>query len=256
MVDSTAGKTGREDDGVGIALDEADRGDELAVRLNEVARTLHHQGNEQETLDEIVRAAVGTIPGARHAGIMTIVDKRDVRTVAVTGDVPGGVDQVQYDTGQGPCLDTLYRHKIVNVPDLGADNPWPVFAERTLALGVASMLSFRLFVQDDDLGALNMYAPEPHAFGEESEHVGLLFAGHAAVALASAQKRDHLTEAVHTRDLIGQAKGILMERHKLTADQAFTLLVRASQRANTKLRDLAEQLTRTGEMPTGPRRRT
>ncbi|MEV8441134.1 GAF and ANTAR domain-containing protein [Actinosynnema sp. NPDC051121] len=223
--------------------------DDLAVRLNEVARALHAQPNAQDTLDEIVRAAVDTIPGAWHAGIMTIVGKRDIRTVAATDDVPRDVDQAQYDTGQGPCLTALYQQKIVSAPDLSEEQRWPEFARRALALDVSSMLSFRLFVEGDDLGALNLYSPDTQAFDDESEHVGLLFAGHAAVALATAQEREHLAEAVLTRDLIGQAKGILMERHKLTADQAFAVLVRASQQANLKLRALAEQLTETGRLP-------
>ncbi|PSL51705.1 GAF domain-containing protein [Saccharothrix carnea] len=226
-------------------------GDDLAAQLNEVARALHGRNGSQDTLDEIVRAAVDTIPGTWHAGIMTIVGKRDVRTVASTGDVPRDVDQVQYDTGQGPCLTALYQQTIVRAPDLAEEARWPVFAQRALALDVSSMLSFRLYVHGDDLGALNLYSPDVRAFDEESEHVGLLFAGHAAVALSTAQEREHLTEAVRTRDLIGQAKGILMERHKLTADQAFAVLVRASQQANLKLRDLAEKLTRTGELPRG-----
>ncbi|MER5265373.1 GAF and ANTAR domain-containing protein [Actinosynnema sp. NPDC002837] len=226
-------------------------GDDLAARLNEVARTLHRQDSAQDTLDEIVRAAVETIPGAWHAGIMTIVGKRDVRTVATTSDVPRDVDQVQFDTGQGPCLSALYQQKIVSAPDLAAETRWPLFAKRARALDVASMLSFRLYVEGDDLGALNLYSPDTRAFDEESEHVGLLFAGHAAVALATAQEREHLADAVQTRDLIGQAKGILMERHRLTADQAFSVLVRASQQSNLKLRVLAERLTRTGQLPSG-----
>ena len=226
-----------------------DTPDDLAARLNEVARTLHKQDNAQDTLDVIVRTAVGTIPGARHAGIMTIIGKREVKTVASTDDVPSAVDQVQYDTGQGPCLTALYQQKVVSAPDLTKESRWPVFAQRALALGVQSMLSFRLYVSGDDLGALNLYSPDAYAFDDESEHVGLLFAGHAAVALATAQERDHLADAVQTRDLIGQAKGILMERHKLTSEQAFSVLVRASQLTNMKLRKLAEQLTSTGELP-------
>ncbi|MGW4112975.1 GAF and ANTAR domain-containing protein [Actinosynnema sp. NPDC004786] len=224
-------------------------GEDLAARLNAVSRALHRQNNAQDTLDEIVRTAVGTIPGARHAGIMTILGKREVRTVASTDDVPNEVDRIQYATGQGPCLTALYQQKVVSAPDLADESRWPLFAERALEFDVTSMLSFRLYMDGDDLGALNLYAPEAHAFEEESNHVGLLFAGHAAVALATAQERDHLAEAVHTRDLIGQAKGILMERHKLTADQAFSVLVRVSQQSNMKLRDLAEQLAHTGQLP-------
>ncbi|MGW5052611.1 ANTAR domain-containing protein [Actinokineospora sp. NPDC004072] len=220
------------------------------MQLSEVARTLQEQDNAQDTLDAIVRSAVQTIPGAEHAGIITVVSRRQIETVAVTDELPNQVDQGQYDAGQGPCLDALYQHKMVSVPDLAAERRWPSFTERVQQLRVASMLSFQLFVRDDDLGALNLYSALPRAFNEESEHVGLLFADHAAVALAAARKQDHLAEAITTRDLIGQAKGILMERHKLTADQAFSLLVRASQHTNLKLRDLADHLTRTGELRT------
>lgn len=233
--------------------DGSSRNDELAVQLAEVARTLEEQDNAQDTLDEIARAAMDTIPGARNAGITMVVDKRDVRTVSQTADVVGQVDRAQYDTGQGPCLTGLYEHKTVTMPDMATEQRWPAFTERARKLDVASMISFRLFVTDNDLGALNLYSSEPHAFDEDAEHVGMLFATHAAVALAGALKQEHMAQAVQGRDLIGQAKGILMERHKLTGDQAFTVLVRTSQRTNTKLRDLASHLVHTGELPTRPR---
>ncbi|GAA3465038.1 GAF and ANTAR domain-containing protein [Saccharothrix longispora] len=221
---------------------------DLAVRLSEVAQGLQTRHGAQETLDEIVRAAVETIPGARHAGVMTVVGKREVKTVTGTADVVFDVDRLQYETGEGPCLTALFQERVVSVPDLGDEPRWPVFGSRAEALGVSSMLSFQLYVRDDDLGALNLYSPDVRGFDEESWHVGVLFASHAAVALADARKEDHLTEAVHTRDLIGQAKGILMERHKLTADQAFSVLVRVSQQSNTKLRDLAQHLAETGRL--------
>ncbi|CCH29512.1 GAF and ANTAR domain-containing protein [Actinosynnema sp. NPDC047251] len=229
-------------------------GSELAVRLADVARELHEQDDPQRTLDSIVAAAVGTIPGAVHAGVM-VVDQGEVRTVAVTGEVPAAIDQAQYETGQGPCLQALLEQNLVSTPDLDSETRWPAFAARARASEVSSMLSFRLYARGSDVGALNLYASTAHAFDEESEHVGRLFAEHAAVALANAQQRAHLAEAVRTRDLIGQAKGILMERHKLTADQAFTLLVRASQRTNSKLRDLAEELTTTGSLTVEANRR-
>ncbi|KOV85359.1 GAF and ANTAR domain-containing protein [Nocardia sp. NRRL S-836] len=222
---------------------------DLATQLAGIARMLQRQGDEQATMDAIVHAAVGTVPGAEHAGIMTVLGRREIRTVASTGELPCDVDQAQFDTGQGPCLAALYQDRVVSVPDVAQDERWPLFADSAAKLEVGSMLSFQLFVQDDDLGALNLYAGEARAFDDESHHVGNLFAGHAAIALAAAQQRRHMGEAVQTRDLIGQAKGILMERHKLSADQAFTVLVRTSQLTNTKLRDLAEQLTTTGELP-------
>jgi GAF domain-containing protein len=222
---------------------------DLAAHLTRIARMLQKQGGEQETMDAIVHAAVGTIPGAEHAGIMTVLRRSEIRTVATTGDLPCEVDQAQLEAGQGPCLTALYDENIVSVPDVERDGRWPLFTERAVKLEVASMLSFQLFVENDDLGALNLYANGVNAFSDESEHVGSLFAGHAAIALSAAQERRHLGEAVQTRDLIGQAKGILMERHGLDADQAFAALTRVSQLTNTKLRDIAEQLTRTGKLP-------
>ena len=121
-------------------------------------------------------------------------------------------------------------------------------------LSELSALSFQLFVTGSNLGALNLYARRPRAFGEESEDVGLVLAAHAAVALAGAQHEQNLQRAVSSRDTIGQAKGILMERHKLTADQAFDVLARVSQELNRKLVDIARELAETGAVP-GDRRR-
>jgi hypothetical protein len=123
---------------------------------------------------------------------------------------------------------------------------WPRFAHRAAEAGAGSMLSFRLWVEGDDLGALNLYGRQPNAFDEESEQVGLLFVSHAAIAWASAQKQDQLAESVDARDLIGQAKGIVMERYKLDSLKAFALLVRTSQHTNLKLRDIAAELALTG----------
>jgi hypothetical protein len=113
------------------------------------------------------------------------------------------------------------------------------------------MLSFQLYVEGDNLGALNLYSRTPVAFDDESEHVGLLFASHAAIAYDAVRQQTGLARSVATRQLIGQAQGILMERHKITADQAFGLLVRASQHRNTKLRDVADALVHSGELPHG-----
>lgn len=223
---------------------------DLAAHLTEIARLLQTQYGEQDTMDAIVHSAVGTIPGAEHAGIMTVTGRKEIRTVATTGDLPTQVDQAQYDTGEGPCLTALYEEKIVPVPDVVENGRWPDFGRKVAELKVGSMLSFQLFVENEDLGALNLYSGEVGAFDEESHHVGSLFAGHAAIALAAAQERNQLASAAQTRDLIGQAKGILMERHHITADQAFAVLVRTSQHTNVKLREIAEHLATTRKLPT------
>ncbi|WP_433272194.1 GAF and ANTAR domain-containing protein [Actinosynnema sp. CS-041913] len=227
----------------------------VASRLAELARALQQQDNPQETLDEMVLAAVGTVPGAEQAGVTTIRERREVDTVAASDQLVHKIDAIQYETGQGPCLAALYDDKTVLAADLATEPRWPLFTERARDLGVGSMLSFQLFVAGDDLGALNLYALRSEAFDDESIQVGMLFATHAAVALAAAQRQQELVQALHTRDLIGQAKGILMERYKLTGDQAFALLTRVSQHTNTKLRGLAEELVTSGELSGLPPKR-
>lgn len=193
-------------------------------------------------LDEVVVAAVTLIPGTDE-GSISLVTGRNVTSHRPCGELPRRIDALQAEVGEGPCLDAVFEHQTVRVPDMANEQRWLNFAPRAAQAGAGgSMLSFQLYVQGDNLGALNLYGHRPNAFDDESEHVGLLFASHAAVAFADAQKIEQLNRAVDSRDLIGQAKGILMERYKINADQAFTVLVRVSQQNNRKLRDLAQEL--------------
>ena len=222
--------------------------EQLARQLSGLARNLQEEETLQDTLQRIVRAAVENVPGAEFAGITVVEGRRKVSTQAWTDKLVCDADRSQYETSQGPCLDTVYEQQTVRVCDIQTEERWPEFTARGAKLGLGSQISFQLYVTGDNLGALNLYSKTPEAFGDESEQIGLLFASHAAVAMASAQKLERLARGMQTRDLIGQAKGILMERYRLTADQAFALLVRASQAANIKLRDVAEHLAATGEL--------
>lgn len=222
--------------------------DHLALRLGDLARYLQEQDTVEDTLQGIVDTAVQTVPGAEHAGLSVVEEHKAMSTVAFSDDLVCRVDKAQVDFEQGPCVDALYEERVVRVLDTTRERRWPRFAAHAAELGVRSMLSFQLYVTGDGLGALNLYAERADAFTEESEQVGWLFATHAAVAMADAQKLAHLTRAVSTRDLIGQAKGILMERHKITGDRAFALLVRASQHSNTRLVEVAEHLVRSGSL--------
>jgi hypothetical protein len=139
---------------------------------------------------------------------------------------------------------------VVSVPDLSTDRRWPAFSKAAFGAGARSMLSFQLFVNGDHLGALNLFGKDVGVFDAESERIGAMVAAHAAVALAGSQQVSQLVRALDTRDLIGQAKGILMERYKITAQEAFLLLSRASSDMNVKLREVAEDLTVSGEMHT------
>ena len=225
----------------------------LAHILSDLARSLQNEHSLNDTLHGIVVAAVQTVPGSQYAGLTVVEARRAVETQAATDELVHKVDQAQYETGQGPCLDAVYEQHTVRLTDTASEDRWPLFTRRAAELGIRSMLSFQLYVTQGNLGALNLYSAHRDAFDDESEDVGLLFAAHAAVAMAGARRNEHLARALSMRDLIGQAKGILMERHKLTADQAFALLVRASQRTNIKLGDIAGSLTQTGELPRSPR---
>jgi transcriptional regulator with GAF, ATPase, and Fis domain len=221
--------------------------DTLASTLSDLARSLHQERGVEDTLRGIVFAAVDTVPGAQEAALSVIEGRRRVQTQAGTADLVHAVDQVQYDTGEGPCLSSLYQQRTVRLSNMLTERRWPRFTGRAAELGVGSMLSFQMYVERDNLGALNLYSRDTEAFTDESEQVGLLFATHAALAMADARNQERLHRAMEVRDLIGQAKGILMERHKLTGDQAFTLLVRASQNTNRKLIEIARYLAETGE---------
>lgn len=216
--------------------------DDLAGALESVAQSMQAAPSPHDTLEKITEAAVHLITGAEHSAITLVTGRKEIETVTATDDVVRAVDQAQYDTQEGPCLDALYDDDVVRMSDMEAEQRWPEFTARARDHGVRSMLCFRLFMRDRDAGALNMYASDPDAFTDDSVETGRLLATHAAVALAAARKIDQLEHAVDSRDLIGQAKGILMERHNLTEDDAFQLLVRASQTTHIKLIDVARRV--------------
>lgn len=228
--------------------------DDLAVRLSESAREMQHHEDPDETLRAVVAAAVALIPGADEGSITVITGRRQVQSEAASSELASSVDALQQELGEGPCLDAVYDQESVCVSDTATDQRWPTFAVRAREAGAASLLALQLFVDGDSLGALNLYGRRPGAFDEESEHVGSLFAAHAAIAYSAARRESELRRAVSTRELIGQAQGILMERHRITADQAFAMLVAASQQVNVKLREVADALVHTGQMPTSGKR--
>lgn len=220
----------------------------LAARLSEFARTIQQSDEPHAALENIVHAAVELIPGCEAGSISAVVGRQRLESQAPSAELPRVVDALQEEAGEGPCLDAAYEHVTVRVPDMATETRWPRFAARAAAAGAASMLSFQLYVEGDNLGALNLYATTAGAFTEESEHVGLLFASHAAIAYAAVQQMSGLVRKVETRQLIGQAQGILMERHKIDSLQAFEHLVRASQQSNTKLREVADRLIYSGSL--------
>ena len=226
-----------------------DRERDLATELAELARSLQQKPDADAVLAGFVHAALDLIPGVDEGSVSVVLGRKNVGSRAPSGDLPERIDALQMETGEGPCLEAAYEHRTVRVPDMAHETRWPLFAKRATEAGAKGMLSIQLWVEGDNLGALNLYSYEPNAFTDESENIGLLVASHAAVAFAEAEKSRQLHAAVDSRDIIGQAKGILMERHKITGEQAFIVLSMASQRSNTKLRDVADHLITSGELP-------
>lgn len=222
--------------------------DALATRLGDIARELQNEDNPDSMLAGIVHAALELVPHAHDASVSLVTGRRTIDSRAASSELPRQVDALQSETGQGPCLDASYEELVVSVPDLSSDTRWPDFSPAAFKLGARSMLSFQLFVDGAHLGALNLFGHDANVFDAESERIGSLVAAHAAVAVAGSKQVSQLTQALDTRDLIGQAKGILMERYKITAQEAFLLLSRASSELNIKLHDVAERLTVSGEM--------
>ncbi|GAB3537105.1 GAF and ANTAR domain-containing protein [Arthrobacter tecti] len=217
--------------------------------MSQLARSLQAEKDPQEILIHLVRAAIDLVPGADEGSISVVEGRRRVNSQVPSSDLPRDVDAVQSEVGQGPCLDAVYEHETVMVPDMATEQRWPEFSHRAAALGAASMLSFQLYVEGDNLGALNLYGRAPHTFTDESEQVGKLIASHAAIAFADARKLGQMRDASHSRDIIGQAKGILMERYNITAQHAFVILTQYSSHTNTKLFDIADYLATTGALP-------
>ncbi|KQO03700.1 hypothetical protein ASF21_05470 [Arthrobacter sp. Leaf234] len=223
--------------------------DDVAGRLSELARSLQREDSEDAVLERLVPGSIDLVPGADEASITLVTGRRRVESRAPSGRLAQVLDELQERTGEGPCLSAVYDEQTVRVPDLRDEDRWPEFSAEAARAGAGSMLSFQLFVEGDNLGALNLVGRAPNAFTEESEYVGLLVAAHAAVAFADAQKLHQFKDAIATRDLIGQAKGILMERYAITAGQAFIMLVQVSADTNVKLLAVADELARSGRLP-------
>jgi len=225
---------------------EDDHDSDIAETFARVARLLVAEEGMERTLSKIAELAVETIDGCEHAG-MSLVQRGRIHTPGSSDELAKGLDAIQEEVGQGPCLDALRDHEVFQVDRLAEEQRWPLFARRAAdETGVASILSFRLFAEEDTMGSLNLYSKKPAAFDDEARMLGAVFAAHAAVAMSSARKEEQLREALQSRDVIGQAKGLLMARENVSSDEAFEMLKKASQRLNVKLTAIATRVvTRT-----------
>lgn len=225
----------------------ADYPDHLSEGIAELSRLLVNEEALDDTLQRVADLACRYLAGADVAGVTLLPDSKPT-TAVFTDPASPEIDSAQYETGVGPCLDAFRHQQVLGNPSTIEDDRWPAFSKACVEHGIMSTLSLPLGVRGNGIGALNLYAKAPAAFSEEDEQVGMMFAAQASVALANAQLYDsayrmtqQLQEALTSRAVIDQAKGILMGQHGVGADQAFELLRSRSQRENRKLRDLAQE---------------
>jgi hypothetical protein len=228
----------------------------LGQQLSELARELETAQDIEAIMHRIVTAAVHEIDGAIGASITLLTDGV-ITSPAHSDDFAAAVGDIQRTTRSGPCVETAREEITVRADNLNTETRWPEFTSQALELGVQSVLSFQLFVEGDSMGALDVYGGQINAFSSEAENTGLLLASHAAIAMAASRDISNLQLGMENRDIIGQAKGILMERFKIAPHEAFDLLVMASQSTHRKLREVADELAATGELaaPSSPPRR-
>jgi hypothetical protein len=220
----------------------------LANQFAAAARALASEVSVAAALQRLVDIARVIVPGCHHAGV-TVLRRGRPRTSAATDDVYAAIDLIQYETGEGPCLSAIVEQPAYRTGDLAAETRWPGFAgpavERT---GVRSVLAYRLSSE----GALTLYSRERDAFDDEAEAIGTILAAHAALALARAREREQISgleQAVASNRSIGMAIGILMAIYRVGQDEAFDLLRTVSQRTNRKLREIADEVVHTGQLP-------
>lgn len=225
--------------------------DDLRDELAAAAREMQEDDSPQAAMERAVTLATQIIPGCEAAGVCVVYRGDRIDTHATSSDSLRQIDALQHELDEGPCLDALRENDTVVSDDLSTDDRWPTWGPQVVErLGLLSSVSYRLYSNDKDLGALNLYGKNRSAFTVEDIHDGLALAAHVGVALAAAQEVEQLEKALGGRTVIGQATGILMERFDLAPDRAFSVLSRMSQQRNVKIRQLAEEIVTTRRIPT------
>ncbi len=209
--------------------------------MRTMAEALSQPGDLDQALDRIVHAAASTVPGADYASITVKRAGGQLKTTTATAALVREADELQYELREGPCYEAVTVNATTYSPDLARDPRWPRFGPRAAEMGLLSQMAVRLTNRDDEVTGLNLYSHTRKAF-EDSEGLPELFASHARVALGYATQLQTLQCAIGTRETIGKAIGILMERYDLTSERAFEFLIRQSQNSNVKLRDVAAEV--------------
>lgn len=219
-----------------------------ALAFAERARKIASNRSAEESIAQIVQLAMDGV-GCEYASVTLVHADGTLETVASTHPVVEQADALQYELHEGPCLTAAETNGLYVIPETATDPRWPNWGPKAAALGLHSILSVHLFTDRQVLGALNLYARPAYQYTEEDIEAAQVVAAHASVSLARSRSEQNLWKAIDSRHVIGQAQGVLMERHSLSAEQAFSVLKRYSQQNNVKLHEVAVVLLRTGELP-------
>ena len=218
--------------------------------MQELTEQFAHPTEIDVTLRGVTASSVDLIDGVESADVLLVAGPELFRSIAATSKLAVEIDDLQKRFREGPCLDAAIGNPMVMCNDLREDSRWPSFAAAAVAAGVHSLMSFQLYTHNARMGALNFFGIKPDVFTIENEAVGAMLATHAAVALIADDERLQFQSALASRDIIGQAKGIIMERFDVDAVRAFELLKSLSQNSNSRLGLVAEELVSRGPEPT------
>ena len=228
-----------------MTVNDRSRVEATHLRIAELVQDLHSRPDtDSETvLAELVEHAAIEIPGAQYAGVTVTRNAKHIDTPAATHKWPILLDEVQQRHREGPCLTAAWEEKIIHVADLETDDRFPLYRQEALAqTPIRAVMAFQLFIADETMGALNVYAEQSNAFDQTSKDIGRIFAAHSSVAWNSARRDEQFKRALASRDAIGQAKGMIMERYGVDAVQAFEVLRKLSQDSNVPLVQVANEL--------------
>jgi GAF domain-containing protein len=213
----------------------------IRAAMAALVKTLASPTKIREALGVLTAGAVDAIPGADYASISIRHASGELETVASTHPVVSDIDACQYRLQEGPCYDAVTDESFTAVFDLERDARWPNYGPAAAKMGLHAQLAVLLTDDRRERSALNLYAAQPHMFNNDSIDMAEMFASHAAVAMGLVRTVETLGEAIGTRQVIGQAAGIIMERYQIDEERAFAFLVRISQDSNVKLREVAAE---------------
>ncbi|ROR90999.1 GAF and ANTAR domain-containing protein [Nocardioides aurantiacus] len=228
---------------------------EIARAVAHAANQMHRAAGVDDTLEVIVRSAAEALPTFDHIGVSTVEKDGQIVTRASTSALVLELDDLQYTLHEGPCVSSMDGDDVVPAPHIETDHRWPSYLPGALRMGLRSQLGVRLHLDDrGTIGGLNLYSTTSSEIAAGDVLVAAFFATHASLALGKARHVETLNDAVATRQLVGQAIGILMERYDIDDQAAQAFLWRGSSHTNTKVRDMAASLvaevnTRRGAPP-------